>query len=292
MLGEWETMRFKAYRIKAEENYQAVSLGTSEELYSKLFNCPKLEDEDNEYAVMYLKKYEPFVLGTFVQAYNTVLTKFKDKSENKEEVKIEESEFNDKTLFYIDFNEKIIYIQSKRYPETLNPRLMKKRMEEIFSKCLNEKVILIETEISNTIEQIEHVFKTSTVKKIVFSNMKGLELPKGSELHNPRKDLDDALVESYNIYSKDTLDYMELRAKAGEDLHKNPFAKIGMTLSGEYQDREIFKYMEIVEGGENITVRKEGNDSKIVNIGKRDQDSSYGAYNKILKSNVKGYTPD
>ncbi len=285
-------MRFKAYRVKSEEHYQTVSLGILNELYTSLVNCPKLEDEDNEYAVMYLKKYEPFILGTFVQAYNTVLTKFKDKSENKEEVKISESEFNDKTLFYIDFNEKIVYIQSKRYPETLNPRLMKKRMEEIFSKCLGEKVVLLETEINNTIEQIEHVFKTSTVKKIVFSNMKGLELPKGSELHNPRKDLDDALVESYNVYSKDTLDYMELRAKNGEDLHKNPFAKIGMTLSDEYQDREVFKYMEIIEGGEKITVRKEGNNSRIVNIGKKDQDSSYVAYEKILKSSVKGYTPE
>ena len=282
-------MRFKAYRVKSESHYQAVSLGILDQLYTSLVNCPKLEEDGNEYAVMYLKKYEPFILGTFVQAYNTVLTKFKDKSANKEEVKISESEFNDKTLFYIDFNEKIVYIQSKRYPETLNPRLMKKRMEEIFSKCLEENVVLLETEINNTIEHIENVFKTSTVKKIVFANMKGLELPKGSELHNPRKDLDDALVESYNVYSKDTLDYMELRAKNGEDLHKNPFAKIGMTLSDEYQDREVFKYMEIIDGGEKIIVRKEGNNSKIVNIGKKEQDSSYVAYEKILKSSVKGY---
>ena len=285
-------MRFKAYRIKSEEYYQTVSLGMLNEMYTSLVNCPKLEDEDNEYAVMYLKKSSPLILGTFVQAYNTVLTKFKDKSEDKEEVKISESEFNDKTLFYIDFNEKIVYIQSKRYPESLNPRLMKKRMEEIFSKCLGEKVVLLETEINNSIEQIEHVFKASIVKKIVFSNMKGLELPKGSELHNPRKDLDDALVESYNVYSKDTLDYMELRAKRGEDLHKNPFAKIGMTLSDEYQDRNVFKYMEIIEGGEKITIKKEGNDSRIINIGKKEQDSSYVAYEKILKSSVKGYTSE
>ena len=82
---------------------------------------------------------------------------------------------------------------------------------------------------------------------------------------------------------------MELRAKNGEDLHKNPFAKIGMTLSDQYQDREVFKYMEIIDGGEKIIVRKEGNNSKIVNIGKKEQDSSYVAYEKILKSSVKGY---
>ena len=281
-------MRFKAYRIKLEENYQTVLLESLNDLYTKLFNCPKMEDESNDYAVMYLTKQEPFILGTFVQAYSTVLTKFKDDTENKEEVKISDSEFNDKTLFYIDFNQKIVYIQSKRYPESLSQRLMKKRMEEIFSICIGKKIILVETEISNTIEQIEHVFKTSIVKKIVFSNMKGLELPKGSELHNPRKDLDDALVESYNVYSKDTLDYMELRAKNGEDLHKNPFAKIVMTLSDEYRNHDVFKYMEVIEGGEKVTVKKDGNDSKIINIAKKDQENSYQAYEKIIKSNIKG----
>lgn len=285
-------MRFKAYRVKKDENYQSVSLGSMEELYTKLVNSPKLVDEENEYAAMYMKRYGVFVLGTLVQSYHTILTKFKESSDNKEEEKIPESEFNDKTLFYINFNENIVYIQSKRYPETLNPRLMKKRMEDIFSDCLGQKVVLIETEINNSMEQIEYVFKNSVVKRIVFSNLKGLELPHGSELHNPRKELDDALVESYNVYSKDTLDYMELRAKDGEDLHKNPFAKIGMVLSAEYEDREIFKAMDIIEGGEKVTVKKEGNDSKIVDIRKKDQENSYSAYEKILKSNIKGYTPE
>ena len=286
-------MRFKAYRVK-DVHYQTVKLGDTNDLFERLCTLPKIDDADNEneYAIMYLRKSGLYVLGTLVQSYHTELTKFKDGSSDKEEVKIAEPEINDKTIIYIDFVDGIVYIQSKRYPDGLNVRLMKKRMEDIFSICFGNEVVLVETEINNTIDQIEEVFKSSIVKKIVFKNMKGLELPEGSQLHNPRKELDDALIESYNYYSKDTLDYMELRAKNGEDLHKNPFAKIGMTLTDEYQDKEIFSYMEILDNGEKIIIKKNGNDSKVINISKKKQENSYETYEEILKKTVKGYVQE
>ena len=49
-------MRFKAYRVKSESHYQAVSLGILDQLYTSLVNCPKLEEDGNEYAVSYVFK--------------------------------------------------------------------------------------------------------------------------------------------------------------------------------------------------------------------------------------------
>lgn len=286
-------MRFKTYRIKSEEGYRQVNIESINSMFESLSNYPKIEeDAANEYAIMYLRRCDELVLGTLVQSYHQVLTKFAGHKGDKKEEAVPDSIINDKTLFYINANTNIVYIQSKRYPGDLNAHLMKKRMEDVFSFCLNKKVVLLETQINNSIEEIEEIFKSSFVRKIAFSNMKGLELPKGSELHNPRKDLDDALVESYNYYSKDTLDYMELKSKDGEDLHKNPFAKIGMILANEYPENDIFKYMDIFESGESIKIKKEGNDSQIISVTKLQHEEIYPAYEKILKRNIKGYTPD
>lgn len=284
-------MRFRVYKIIDANELKRVTIEDSEYLYKTMVGSPKLEDveEQDQYAIMYLKRYNEYILGTFVQSYQKVLTKFADNDNSKKEIQISDTKINDKTLFYINCRESIIYIQSKRYPEYLTPGIMIERFQRLLGKCLDRQISFLPTQINNTLEEVEEIFKSSFVSRISFKNLCGLELPQGVELHNPRKELDDALIESYNTYSKDVLDSMELKSKKGEPLGKNPFAKIGLFLAKEHQEVDVFKDMEIVESGEKIKVSIKGNDSKIINISKKKQESTISIYETILKHNVRGY---
>lgn len=284
-------MRFKAYKIVKEDIFERVTISDEENLYKALVQTPKSEDEDNqdEYAIMYLTKEHEYILGTLVQSYTKVLTKFDESLDDKKEVKLKDSKINDKTLFYINSNEGILYIQSKRFPEYLTEGLMKLRMQDILSKCFGYRIQILPTEISYSIEQVEEIFMTSSVKRIAFKNLNGLELPKGVELHNPKKELDESLAETYNVYCKDTLGSMEFKAQRGRKLGKNPFARIGLALAKHYNDVDVFKDMEINENGEKVTIKTKGNDSKIINIPKNKQDVTSEAYKLILKNNIKNY---
>lgn len=282
-------MRFKAYKMIRDDNHKIVKISDSEELFRALDSSPKLEEEEDEYALMYLKKHEEYILGTMVQSYSKILTKFVKDNDTKEEEELEDTKINDKTLFYVNCAENILYIQSKKYPEYLTEGILRTRMEKTFSKCLGITIIIVPTEINYTLEQVEEMFSDSYVKRIAFKNLCGLELPSNVELHNPRKDLDDALIESYNVYSKDKLGSMELKAKRGEKLGKNPFARIGFELAKAHENVEVFKDMEIKESDENVTIKTKGNDSKIINISKKQQERTYQAYDAILKSNIKDY---
>ena len=282
-------MRFKAYKMLRSDDNRTFRISDAEKLFRALDSSPKLEEEEDEYALMYLKKYEEYILGTMVQSYSKVLTKFVIDDDIKKEEELKDTKINDKTLFYINCTENILYIQSKKYPEYLTEGILRIRMEKTFSKCLGVTIIIVPTEINYTLEQVEKMFSDSYVKRIAFKNLCGLELPLNVELHNPRKDLDDALIESYNVYSKDKLDSMELKAKSGEKLGKNPFAKIGFELAKAHENIEVFKDMEIKEADENVKIRIKGNDSKIINISKKQQEHTYQAYDVILKSNIKDY---
>lgn len=284
-------MRFKVYKLFDLVEMKRINISDKDTFYKVLVESPKLEDdeEDDEYAIMYLQRYEEYILGTFVQSYQKVLTKFEENNNTKKEVRLSDSKINDKTLFYINCSESMIYIQSKRYPEYLTPGIMIDRLQRLFGKCLDKQVTFLQTEINNTLEQVEEIFHTSFVSRISFSNLCGLELPKDAVLHNPRKELDEALIESYNTYSKDKIDSMELRAKKGQQIGKNPFAKIGLFLAKEHPQVDVFKEMEVIESGEKVKVKLKGNDSKIINISKKRQESVAQTYDAILKSNVRGY---
>lgn len=284
-------MRFKAYKIVKEDIYERVTIKDKDEFYKALVQTPKSEDEENqdEYAIMYIAKEHEYILGTLVQSYTKLLTKFDESHNGKKEVELKDSKINDKTLFYINSLEGILYIQSKRFPEYLTEGLMKLRMQDILSKCFGYRIQILPTEINYSIEQVEEIFMTSSVKRIAFKNLNGLELPKGVKLHNPRKELDESLAESYNVYCKDSLGGMEFKAQRGRTLEKNPFARIGLALAKHYNDVDVFKDMEINENGENVTIKTKGNDSKIINIPKSKQDVTSDAYKLILENNIKGY---
>lgn len=287
-------MRFKAYKIIVGSKMERIKITDVNDFFSSLDESPKLEDEEDEdqYAIMYLKRYEQYILGTFVQSYHKVLTKFEKEGLSKKEVQLKDTSINDKTLFFVNCDEGIIYIQSKRYPEYLTPGIMIERFQRSLGKCLSTEVYFLPTQINNTLDQVEEIFNTSFVSRIAFRNLCGLEIPEGTELHNPKKELDDALRESYNTYSANKLDSMEFKAKKGEQLGKNPFVKIGLMLAKANQDVEIFKDMEIIESGEKVNVKMKGNDSKIISMSKKQQDNTLIAYETILKRSIKGYSSE
>ena len=284
-------MRFTAYDIYEVNGDSAhiVKL-SSHRLYEKLNQYPKIiEDDESSYAPLYIHNYGEYVLGTLAQSYYKVLTKFDEKEDTKEEIQLEDTTINDKTYFYINCEDSRIYIQGRRYPPTLNKKFTIDRLESIVGECLNKTIFFVQAKIKYSIEEIEEIFSTSYVKRIAFTNLEGLKLPEGAVLHNPKKYLDDAMIESYNTYSSPTLDTMELKAKNGEKLSKNPLAKIGMVLSKENRYKKVFKSMDIMDDGERVEIKPDGNEHKIVYVPKKDQDDSYETYDRILKKSSKNY---
>lgn len=228
-------------------------------------------------------------MGTLAQSYHTVLTKFEPDSSTKQEVELEDKDINDKTYFYISFEERRIYIQGKRYPTSLNKKMTRERIETILGDCLNSRVMFVQAKIDYTIEEIDEIFRSSFVKSISFRNLDGLKIPEGTVLHNPKKYLDESLIESYNVYSAPTLSSMDLKSKDGEQLSKNPLARIGMVLSSINKRKKIFKSMEVIDDGERTEIKPGGNEHKVIYIPKKDQDDSYETYDRIMKKVSKNY---
>lgn len=283
-------MKFTAHDIfKIVDSEIFTTNIKAETLFSSLNKYPRVDEENSSFAPLYIHRYLDCVLGTLVQSYTTILTKFDEGRNTKEEVQLEDSEINDKTFFYIDCNDMRIYIQSKRYPTSLNKELTIRRLQKIIGESLGINVAFIKTEIKYTIEEIDEIFTNSFVKRICFKNLEGLELPQGAKLHNPRKDLDESLVESWNTYSRKTVDSMELKAKDGEKLSKNPLAKLGMLLSLNNRYKQVFKSMDIMDDGEKVEIKPSGNEHKVIYISKKAQEDSYETYDKILKKTCKNY---
>lgn len=284
-------MRFTAYDIYESRNDIVNKVNISSEiLFERLKRYPKIiEADERSYAPLYIHNYGQFVLGTLAQSYYKVLTKFDDKKNTKDEIQLDDTTINDKTYFYVSCEDNRVYLQGRRYPETLNKKLTIERLQNIIGQCLNKNIFFMQAKIKYSIEEIEEIFSVSFVKRIAFTNLEGLKLPEGAVLHNPKKYLDDAMIESYNFYSSPTLDTMELKAKNGEKLSKNPFAKIGMILSKENRYKKVFKSMEVIDDGEKVEIKPEGNEHKVIYVPKKDQEDSYETYDRILRKSSKEY---
>ena len=283
-------MRFTAYDIfeYSDSNLYKVEID-GEALYKALVNFPKIDGEEGSFAPLYIDKYKEYVLGTLTQSYNTVLTKFSDKENTKQEIELDDTTINDKTYFYVNLDEKRVYIQGRRYPTSLSKKYTLSRLEWIIGECLGKNIIFQQAIIKYSIDEIDEMFNNSFVKRISFKGLEGLQLPKDSILHNPRIDLDSALIESYNVYSAPVLDTLELKAKSGEKLSKNPLAKIGMILSKCNKSQKIFRSMDIMDDGERIEIKPDGNEHKLVYVPKKDQDNAYETYERILKKSGNKY---
>lgn len=283
-------MRFTAYDIYELRDDQRSKLDIDgDEIYKNLFKYPKIDEEDSSFAPLYVDKYGEYVLGTLTQSYYKVMTKFEKRKDTKQEVQLEDTTINDKTYFYINCEENRIYVQGRRYPASLSNRLTIDRLENIIGECMQKRIIFEKSQIKYTVDEIDEIFSQSFVKRISFKELEGLTLPQDTILHNPRKDLDEALVESYNVYSAPILDTMELKAKDGEKLSKNPLAKIGMILSKSNRNKKIFKSMEIIDDGERVEIKPDGNEHKVFYVSKKDENDPYETYDRILKKSTHRY---
>lgn len=295
-------MRFRAYDIMGISNNNfAVQLHeiNSEELFHKLNKMPKIEEGTEEYAVLYMTSYKEYILGTLVQSYTTVLTKFDETNkDSKKEIELEDNTINDKVLFYINTEECRIYVQSKRYPtQNLSMNKTLDRLDAILQECLKRIILLQPAKIDYTITELDEIFSTSYVDRIIFKNFSGIEIPEDAVIHNPHAEWDKAAAESWNCYSKNDLNYMEFRSAEGKKINKNPLVRIGMVLARlrnnkNQEGKDILHSMEIVDNGEKSTIKPKGNDSKIINIPKKIQNDPYESYERILKKNDKNYRRD
>ena len=285
-------MNFKAYDICVlrDNLIKSYKIKDRKDFFSKINKFPRKKEGGNYYAPLYMHNNNDYIFGTLVQSYYTILTTFEGNGKNEKQ--LDENTINDKVIFYIDLVYSIVYIQGKRYP---SPSLYKdqtiRRIQTILRECLDKPIELMPTEITYSVSEMVSIFKKSYVKRIIFHNIKGIELPMDSVLHNPRADLDAAVAESWNMYSKDTVDYLELRAKDDERLNKNPIAQIGIKLAsiGNPEGKDVIKEIDLFDDGQKLTIKPKGNDTKIINISKDIRDDSYQIYRKIAKHDGEEY---
>lgn len=283
-------MRFKAYAIK-KEDYTSLESFDGEELRRKLNEFRLINDEGCMYGPMYVKREEKLILVTLVQSYYADLKTFS--GDSKREVDIDTDMINDRVLFYIDLNQKLIYVQNKRYPsQELKHWKTIERIQTIIEACFSDqKLVLVPVQIKYRIDEINTIFIDSNVREIQFSNLRGIEVPEGTVIHNPMREWDDTFAKSWNRYSKDSLDSVYLKAGRGETLSKNPIARLCLKLAeiGNPNDKKVFKKMVVFANGETEDIRLDGNENKVINIPPENLEDPYDTYDFIIKKNKPGY---
>ena len=284
-------MRFTRYKIckmRVSSNEPKTIEKLDEEIEFKNLNVSKkMEDSIGEFAIPQCIHEDNIIVGNLSQTYEIDLIKFSDNS--KEEIPIDEDKANDnRTYFFINCKEASVYIQNRRYtPRELNPNLAFKRIEKLLDKNLShdvlETIILQKENINYEIEELQEYFRQSFVKSVEFNNISNMKLEKGTKLHNPRIDLDNAAVESWNTYSSDNVESVKIKAKKDKSIAKNPIANIGFKLAEQNKTEydKIIKNIEIEEDGQKEQLKPKGNECLIVNVSDKDKNVRE-ALDKIL----------
>lgn len=284
-------MRFTRYKIckmRVSSNEPKTIEKLDEEIEFKNLNVSKkMEDSIGEFAIPQCIHEDNIIVGNLSQTYGIDLIKFSDNS--KEEIPIDEDKANDnRTYFFINCKEASVYIQNRRYtPRELNPNLAFKRIEKLLDKNLShdvlETIILQKENINYEIEELQEYFRQSFVKSVEFNNISNMKLEIGTKLHNPRIDLDDAAVESWNTYSSDNVESVKIKSKKDKSIAKNPIANIGFKLAEQNKTEydKIIKNIEIEEDGQKEQLKPKGNEYLIVNVSDKDKNVRE-ALDKIL----------
>ena len=284
-------MRFTGYKIckmRVSLNEPKRIDKLNEEIEFRNLNVSKkMEDSIGEFAISQCIHEDNIIVGNLSQTYGIDLIKFSDNS--KEEIPIDEDKANDnRTYFFINCKEASVYIQNRRYtPRELNPNLAFKRIEKLLDKNLShdvlETIILQKENINYEIEELQEYFRQSCVKSVEFNNISNMKLEIGTKLHNPRIDLDDAAVESWNTYSSDNVESVKIKAKKDKSIAKNPIANIGFKLAEQNKTEydKIIKNIEIEEDGQKEQLKPKGNEYLIVNVSDKDKNVRE-ALDKIL----------
>lgn len=280
--------RYKICKIKVGVSDLEEISNLDEGITFKSLNLSKkMDDTIGEFAIPYCKHEENIIVGNLSQTYGINLMKFSRNS--KDEIPIEEDKANDnKTYFFINCKERCIYIQNRRYtPKELNPNLAVERLEKLLNNYLKhdvfETIILQKEKINYEMKVLQDFFRSSFVKSVEFSNISNFKLEMGTELHNPRRDLDEAAIESWNTYSSENVESIRIKAKKDKSIAKNPIANIGFKLAeqntSEYE--KIIKNLEIEQEGQKEQLKPKGNEYLIVPISDKDKTIDE-ALNKIL----------
>ncbi len=284
-------MRFTRYKIckmRVSSNEPKIIDKLNEEIEFKNLNVSKkMEDLIGEFAISKCIHEDNIIVGNLSQTYGIDLIKFSDDS--KEEIPIDEDKANDnRTYFFINCKEASVYIQNRRYtPRELNPNLAFRRIEKLLDKNLShdvlETIILQKENINYEIEELQEYFRQSFVKSVEFNNVSNMKLEIGTKLHNPRIDLDNAAVESWNTYSSDNVESVKIKAKKDKSIAKNPIANIGFKLAEQNKTEydKIIKNIEIEEDGQKEQLKPKGNEYLIVNVSDKDKNVKE-ALDKIL----------
>lgn len=284
-------MRFTRYKIckmRISSNEPKTIEKLNEEIEFKNLNISKkLEDSIGEFAIPQCIHEDNIIVGNLSQTYGIDLIKFSNDS--KEEIPIDEDKANDnRTYFFINCKEASVYIQNRRYVQReLNPNLAFKRIEKLLDKNLShdvlETIILQKENINYEIEELQEYFRQAFVKSVEFNNISNMKLEIGTKLHNPRIDLDEAAVESWNTYSSDNVESVKIKAKKDKSIAKNPIANIGFKLAeqNKIEYDKIIKNIEIEEDGQKEQLKPKGNEYLIVNVSDKDKNVRE-ALDKIL----------
>lgn len=270
--------RYKICKIGINSNNPEKIERLNEEKEFKQLNCSKkMKDSIGEFAIPECKHENNIIVGNLSQTYSINLIKFS--SNSKQEIPIEEEKANDnKTYFFINCKDASVYIQNRKYsPKELTPNLTLRRMEMLLNKNLThdvlDTIILQREDIDYKIEELQEYFRGSFVKSVEFHNISSLKLEKGTKLHNPRIDLDDAAVESWNTYSSENVESIRVKAKKDKSIAKNPIANIGFKLAEQNAEeyKKIIKKIEIEEDGQKEELKPFGNEYLVVSISDKDK---------------------
>lgn len=270
--------RYKICKIKINSNdLERINEINEETTFKSLNLSKKMNDKIGEFAISLCKHEENIIVGNLSQTYAINLMKFSGNS--KEEIPIEEDKANDnKTYFFINCKEKCIYIHNRRYtPKELNPNLAVERLEKLLNKYLIhdvlDTIVLRKENINYEMKELQNFFRGSFVRSVEFNNVSDFKLEPGTELHNPRKDLDEAAIESWNTYSSENVESIKIKAKKDKSIAKNPIANIGFKLAeqnaNEYE--KIIKNVEIEQDGQKEQLKPKGNEYLIIPISDKDK---------------------
>lgn len=284
-------MRFTKYQINeiefGDNKAKVLEKIKVEETFHKLNKSGIEEDQIGRFAIANCTYDGNIIIGKLSQSYNIDLIKFNGTS--KEEVPIKEDSANDnRTYFFINCSKAQIYIQNRRYsPEELNPNLAIKRIETILNKYISKnynEIVLQKADVNYDIKEMENYFRESFVKSVEFHNVADFKLEKGTKLHNPREDLDNAAVESWNQYSSGTVDNIKITAKKDKSIAKNPIANIGIKLAEQYSEDydKILKGITVMEDGQDYTVKPKGNEYLVVPVNDNKNSNYTEIFEKIL----------
>lgn len=268
-------MRFTKYQIIEHINSNNTiknlkGLDVKETLL-KLYNSEIQTDKFGQFAIANCINENNIIIGNLSQSYNISLIKFKGTSKKQIPI-LEDSANDDRTYFFINCSEGQIYIQNRRYtPQELTPNLTVIRMQIILHKYLaqNKNILTLEkVNIHYNITQMQNYFRESFVKSVEFHNVANFKLADKTQLHNPREDLDDAVIESWNYYSSQTVDSIKVTAKKNKSIAKNPIANIGIKLAEQNTENydKILKGITIIEEGQDYTVKPKGNNDLVIPI--------------------------